>query len=133
MPLVAFDNPCALRSRALETLARHSIPFVISAEAMQLAGVQAAVSAGLGVALMATLGKTPEGMVPLESLPRPEPLPLAVWSRQGLKATVSDSVSDVLCRLLATPDVIELAPRDFRRAKGALAASLLLTRDHPIV
>jgi DNA-binding transcriptional LysR family regulator len=117
--LVAFNNPCALRSRALETLARHSIPVVIGAEAMQLAGVQAAVSAGLGVALMATLGRAPEGMVALEGLPRPEPLPLAVWSRQGLRATVSDYIADALRRLLAAPQLTELAPHDFTRAKGA--------------
>ncbi|HEY6787533.1 MAG TPA: LysR family transcriptional regulator [Trebonia sp.] len=117
--LVAFNNPCALRSRALETLARHSIPVVISAEAQQLAGVQAAVSAGLGVALMATLGQAPEGMVAQANLPRPEPLPLAVWSRQGLNATVSDSVSDALRRLLTAPELTGLAPHDFTRAKGA--------------
>jgi DNA-binding transcriptional LysR family regulator len=109
MSLVAFNNPCALRSRALETLARHSIPVVIGAEAQQLAGVQAAVSAGLGVALMATLGQAPLGMVALENLPRPEPLPLAVWSRPGLNATVSDYVSDALRLLLTVPEKAAVA------------------------
>jgi DNA-binding transcriptional LysR family regulator len=117
--LIAFNNPCVLRSRALETLARHSIPIVMGAEAQQLAGVQAAVIAGLGVALMATLGQTPEGMVAVDYLPRPEPLPLAVWSRQGLNATVSDRVSDALRRLLGVPEPAEFASHDFIRAKGA--------------
>jgi DNA-binding transcriptional LysR family regulator len=119
--LVAFNNPCVLRSRALETLARHSIPVVIGSEAQQLAGVQAAVSAGLGVALMATLGQTPEGMVALENLPRPEPLSLAVWSRQGLNAAVSDYVCAALRRLLGAPGLGAAVPHDFPRASGALS------------
>lgn len=87
--VVAFDEPCALRTRALETLARHSITADIAAEAIQLAGVQAAVSAGLGVALMATLGQTPEGLTPRHDLPTPEPLSLHVCSRPGLPDTVA--------------------------------------------
>lgn len=106
--LIAFNSPCVLRSRALETLARHSIPVVMGAEAQQLAGVQAAVIAGLGIALMATLGQAPEGMVALDDLPRPEPVPLAVWCREGVKAAVSDHVCAALRRLLAVPQFAEL-------------------------
>ena len=43
VPLVAFDDPCALRSRALETLSAHGIPVEVNCEAAHLAGVQAAV------------------------------------------------------------------------------------------
>jgi hypothetical protein len=42
--------------------------------------------------------------VALENMPRPEPLPIAVWSRQGLNANVSDYVSNALRRLLTAPD-----------------------------
>lgn len=96
VPVVAFDNPCALRTRALETLSAHAIPAVIGAEAMQLAGVQAAVGAGLGVALMATLGETPAGLVPRTDLPTPEPLRLHVCGRQGLPSQVVGVVADML-------------------------------------
>ena len=96
VPVVAFDNPCALRTRALETLSAHGLAAVVGAEAMQLAGVQAAVGAGLGVALMATLGQTPEGLVPRSDLPTPEPLQLFVCARQGLPSQVSDLVTDVI-------------------------------------
>jgi DNA-binding transcriptional LysR family regulator len=119
LPLVAFDNPCVLRTRALETLARHTIPVVMGAEAQQLAGVQAAVMAGQGVALMATLGQTPEGLVTADDLPRPEPVPLTVWCRQGLKPTVSDCVSDALRRLLGVRGLAALAAPDFTRAASA--------------
>jgi len=119
LSLVAFDAPCALRSRALETLAVHSVPVIIGTEAPQLAGVQAAVSAGLGVALMATLGQAPTGLVARDDLPVPEPLPLAVWSRPGVPAAASSAVSDALRRLLAAPKLAELVPRNFVLAKGA--------------
>jgi DNA-binding transcriptional LysR family regulator len=101
LPVVAFDTPCALRTRALQTLSHHSIPVVIGAEALQLAGVQAAVSAGLGVALMATLGQTPEGLTARGDLPAPEPIPLAVWSRPGLAPTVTEHVAGALRGMLA--------------------------------
>jgi DNA-binding transcriptional LysR family regulator len=119
LPVVAFDDPCALRSRALETLSGHSIPVIIRAEAMQLAGVHAAVIAGLGVALMATLEQTPEGLEARDELPRADPIPLAMWSRQGLAPAVSRHVSRALRRLLAAPAVTEPPPRPFILAQGA--------------
>lgn len=100
VPVVAFDNPCALRNKALETLASHGIPAVVGAEAIQLAGVQAAVGAGLGVALMATLGQTPEGLVPRHDLPVPEPLRLFACPRPGLPARVAELAADAVRPLL---------------------------------
>jgi DNA-binding transcriptional LysR family regulator len=100
VPIVAFDDPCVLRTRALDTLTRHGLPAVIGAEAIQLAGVQAAVRAGLGVALMATLGQTPEGLIPRHDLPAPAPLPISVWPRPGLPAEVLPRAADALRPLL---------------------------------
>src|SRR5580698_1433196 len=119
LPVVAFDSPCALRTRALETLSNHSIPVVIRAEAMQLAGVHAAVTAGLGVALLATLEQTPEGLQAQDDLPRAEPIPLAVWSRQGLAPAVSLHVSGALSRLLAAPAQSPQPPQRLALAQGA--------------
>lgn len=118
LPLVAFDNPCALRSRALDTLASRGIPAVIGAEATQLAGVQAAVGAGLGVALMATLGQAPDGLTARTDLPAPDPLPLGVWSRQGLPEGVAATVSTALRELLECPSPTVPA-RAFELVKGA--------------
>ncbi|MFL6121977.1 LysR substrate-binding domain-containing protein [Actinophytocola sp.] len=102
VPLVAFDSPCALRTRALETLAAYGIHAEIGAEASQLAGVHAATAAGLGVALLATFGTIPEGLVARRDLPPSEPLPLTVWRRQGLDGTVGRCAIASLRRLLAT-------------------------------
>jgi hypothetical protein len=103
IPVVAFDDPCALRSRALDTLAEHGVPAEISAEAIQLAGVQAAIGAGLGVALMATRGQTPEGLAARDDLPKPRPLPLAIWSRHGLSADITRAAADAVQQLLGEP------------------------------
>jgi DNA-binding transcriptional LysR family regulator len=100
VPLAAFDDPCALRSRALETLAEHGLATEISAEATHLAGVQAAVGAGQGVALMATLGQTPEGLAPRDDLPKPRPLPLAVWARKGLSVEIIHAAAMAMTDLL---------------------------------
>ena len=101
VPIVAFDQPCALRNRALETLADHGIPAVVGAEATQLAGVQAAVAAGLGVALLATLGQTPSGLVPCDDLPPAEPLRLFVSARPDLPDAIAERTAGALRPLLA--------------------------------
>jgi DNA-binding transcriptional LysR family regulator len=101
IPLVAFDDPCALRSRALETLSAHGIPVEVNCEAAHLAGVQAAVRAGLGIGLMATLGQTPDGLVARDDLPVPQPITLSVWPKRGLPTDLTEEVADSLRRLLA--------------------------------
>lgn len=93
--VVAFDNPCELRRRALETLSEADVPAVVGTEATQLAGVQAAVAAGLGVALMA-LDEPPPGLVRVDSLPVPEPLQLYVCPRPDLDPEVVEAVAGVL-------------------------------------
>lgn len=106
IPVAAFDDPCALRTRALDTLAEHGVPAEIGAESAQLAGVQAAVGAGLGVALMATLGQTPEGLVARVDLPPPRPIPLHLWSRRGLSPAIVDAAVSAVSQLLVPPPVL---------------------------
>jgi DNA-binding transcriptional LysR family regulator len=101
VPLVAFDDPCALRSRALETLSGHGILAEVNCEAAHLAGVQAAVRASLGIGLMATLGQTPDGLIARDDLPSPESIALSVWPRRGLSLDLTEGVAESLRRLLA--------------------------------
>lgn len=99
--LVAFDDPCALRSRALETLAEHGLLAEVGCEAAHLAGVQAAVRAGLGVGLMATLGQRLDGLVARTDLPAPQPMALSVWARRGLPPDLAEGAAESLLRLLS--------------------------------
>ncbi|WP_280271770.1 LysR family transcriptional regulator [Nocardia wallacei] len=101
VPIVAFDSPCALRTRALETLSGLALPASIRAEAPQLSGVHAAVATGVGVALLATLGQTPEGLVPRPDLPAAQPLHLSVGVRPGLPTTTAKIAADALRPLLS--------------------------------
>lgn len=100
LPLVAFDAPCALRTRALETLAAHGVPAEVGCEAAHLAGVQAAVRAGLGIGLMATLGESADGLVARDDLPLARPLPLSLIPRRGLPADFASGAAHSLTRLL---------------------------------
>ncbi|MFC0221853.1 LysR family transcriptional regulator [Nocardioides zeicaulis] len=102
VPVVAFDSPCELRKRALQTLADHGVPATVGTEATQLAGVQAAVSAGLGVALMA-LDEPPAGLVAREDLPTPEPLMLYVCPRAGLADDLVSLATEAVSAVLAHP------------------------------
>jgi len=118
VPLVAFDDPCALRSRALETLSAHGIPVEVNCEAAHLAGVQAAVRAGLGVGLMATLGQAPDGLVARDDLPTPEPITLSVWPRRGLPRDLTEEVADSLRRLLTPSRLVWPPVRNILLATG---------------
>ena len=101
LPLVAIDEPCALRRRALDALAMHGIVADVVCDAAHLAGFQAAVRAGLGVGLMATVGQHPDGLVKRDDLPVPEPIPLSVWGRRGLSNAVLDRAAQSLREALA--------------------------------
>ncbi|MCE0763044.1 LysR family transcriptional regulator [Pseudonocardia kujensis] len=86
LPLVALDEPCAVRDRALTTLAAAARPVTVACEAAYLAGVLAAARAGLGIALLATMGSTPEGLVRRDDLPPVPALPMSVRCRAGMPA-----------------------------------------------
>jgi DNA-binding transcriptional LysR family regulator len=101
IPVVAFGEPCALRRRALETLAGHGLACEVVCDAAHLAGVRSAVRAGLGVGLMATAGEHPDGLVERFDLPGPGVMPLSVWARRGLSPSVVGSAVESLRGLLA--------------------------------
>lgn len=101
LPLVSIDEPCALRRRALDTLAEHGIAADVVCDAAHLAGFQAAVRAGLGVGLLATGGEHPEGMVQRSDLPAPAPMPLSVRARRGISMSLVDNAARSLRAILA--------------------------------
>ena len=70
---------------------------------MQLAGVQAAVGAGLGVALMATLGQTPDGLVRVPTCRRRTRSRSTYAPDPGPPKETAAQVAAVLRPLLALP------------------------------
>ena len=68
LPLVAFEAPCLMRSRAIEALDRAGIPWRIAFTSSSLSGIWAAVQAGLGITVRTPAGK-PEGLAILNELP----------------------------------------------------------------
>lgn len=112
--LVAFDSPSAIRSRALETLFQHGLSVEVGCESAHVAGMHAALRAGLGVGLMATLGEEADGLVARNDLPAPAPVPLSVWSRCHLPTDISCRAADLVRDMLhghtdAPPTTLRLA------------------------
>ncbi|OBI26894.1 LysR family transcriptional regulator [Mycobacterium sp. E1386] len=100
LQLVIFSEPCTLREPAFAILENHGIPYEIAAECGDLSGLYAAVRSGLGVALLPTIGKLPDGLCPAEGLPPANNASVLVRGRAGidpeLLSTVDDAVRDVL-------------------------------------
>jgi DNA-binding transcriptional LysR family regulator len=82
-PLIAIEEPCAIRKRALTTLAEHGIRTKVVADAAYLGGVLNAARARLGVTLLALAGPPPEGLVQRQDLPVAAPISLTARARQG--------------------------------------------------
>jgi len=74
LPLVMFDSPCLMRSRATDCLDRAGIPWRIVFISHSLSGIWAAVQAGLGVTLRTRIGMPQNLCVAGSILPQPEPL-----------------------------------------------------------
>ncbi|TDC61248.1 LysR family transcriptional regulator, partial [Streptomyces hainanensis] len=69
LPLVAVQEPCTIRHRALSVLSDHGIPAAVVCDAGYLAGVLDATRAGLGAALLAAVGPHPDGLERRDDLP----------------------------------------------------------------
>jgi DNA-binding transcriptional LysR family regulator len=82
-PLIAIEEPCTIRQRALTGLAEHGIRAEVIGEAATLAGVVNAARAGLGLSLLALAGPPPDGLV---EVPSPPPISLTARSRHGSDA-----------------------------------------------
>jgi DNA-binding transcriptional LysR family regulator len=82
-PLIAIEEPCAIRGRALAVLDEHGIPATVVGEAAALGGVLNATRAGLGVSLLALAGPPPEGLVEVPGLPSARSISLTARSRHG--------------------------------------------------
>jgi DNA-binding transcriptional LysR family regulator len=94
-PVVAFEEPCGLRQKALQALDHEGHLATITAESTSLDGVVAAVRAGLGVALLPSAGRTPPGLVPCRELPDLGRIGLHVAARRGIDPELERTACDV--------------------------------------
>jgi DNA-binding transcriptional LysR family regulator len=104
-PLIAIEEPCAIRARALSELAEHGIAARVVGEAAYLAGVVSAARAGLGISLLALPGPPPDGLTAVRQLPAAEPISFSARTRHG-----------------ADPQLTRVALRALRGALTARAA-----------
>ena len=86
LPLVAFEPPCGFRASGLAALDQAGVPWRLAFSSPSLAGVWAAVAAGLGVSMRTSAG-LPDGVRVLE---RSE-LGLPALPRIGLSLTASQA------------------------------------------
>lgn len=83
--LVAFEEPCALRERAMAALSAEGYRINVAAQSTTLEGVLAGVRAGLGVALLPSVaGRVPAGVVGRTDLPDVGSAGLNLMARRGL-------------------------------------------------
>ncbi|WP_151637858.1 LysR substrate-binding domain-containing protein [Noviherbaspirillum aerium] len=89
VPLVALESPCLMRTQATEALDRAGIPWRLVFTSPSLAGVWAAVAAGLGVTVRTRLG-LPSGLRALRledcGLPPLPSLELAMYKAEAESA-----------------------------------------------
>lgn len=97
---VAFDEPCAIRRRAVQVLSTAGLRPHVAAESPHLAGVHAAVRAGLGITLLPLIGEAPPGLVVRHDLPVVEPLDLEVRVRRGADPEIGRVAAAAVRRLV---------------------------------
>jgi DNA-binding transcriptional LysR family regulator len=103
LPLIAIEEPCAIRGRALAALGEQGIPMQVVGEAAYLAGVLNAARAGLGVSLLALAGPPPEGLVAVPGLPPAAPVGLSARSRPGADRRAAEVALRAATEALAAP------------------------------
>ncbi|GAA2849464.1 LysR family transcriptional regulator [Actinoplanes cyaneus] len=101
VPLVAIEEPCVLRRRAVAALSAHGRDPYVVCDSGYVAGVFDAVRAGLGVALMATAASTPEGLTRRTDLPPVTPAPVSLRIRAGADPALAEAVREGLRAVLA--------------------------------
>lgn len=110
-PLIAIEEPCAIRGRALTVLGQHGIRVKVVGDAAYLAGVLNAARAGLGVTLLALAGPPPEGLIERLDLPAVPPIGLTARARPGADPLVASIAFRVLRNTLAVRGPRERQPR----------------------
>ncbi|WP_416969595.1 LysR family transcriptional regulator [Streptomyces sp. 4F14] len=101
VPLVAIEDPCAIRRRAISTLAAHGVPATVVGDAGYLAGVLDIARTGQGVALLAAVGPAPDGLTPCAGLPPVPPIPMSALASPRTDRATAQAAFEAVRGLLA--------------------------------
>ncbi|MEV0222888.1 LysR family transcriptional regulator [Streptomyces sp. NPDC050704] len=101
VPLVAIEDPCAIRRRAIATLAAHGVTATVVGDAGYLAGVLDVARTGVGVALLASVGPAPDGLAPYGGLPPVTPIPMSALARPGVDPATAAAAFEAVRELLS--------------------------------
>jgi DNA-binding transcriptional LysR family regulator len=103
-PVVAIEEPCVLRRRALAALSGSGLDPYVVCDSGYVAGVLDAVRSGLGVALMAAAVTVPDGLAQRRDLPVVPPAALSLRSRSGSDPSLAVAVTAGLRAVLDVPE-----------------------------
>lgn len=99
-PVVAIEEPCVLRRRALTALAAKGLDPYVVCDSGYVAGVLDAVRTGLGVALLASSASVPDGLTRRDDLPSVPPALMSMRSRSGADPRIGEAVAVELRAIL---------------------------------
>jgi len=112
LPLIVLESPCLMRTAAIEALDRAGIPWRIAFTSASLAGLWAAVKAGLGVSVRTPLG-LPASVRALEpgegGLPALPTLGLGVFHAAAAATPAVERLSALILERLAEPGPVQAA------------------------
>ncbi|MGV9675588.1 LysR family transcriptional regulator [Nocardia sp. NPDC003482] len=89
--LVAFEEPCGLRRRAVHRLTDLGYEVAVTAESGNLDGVLAAAKAGLGIALLPFHTDIPTGITEVRPLPTMGAIDVRLIARRGLTPAIEST------------------------------------------
>ena len=100
LPLVMFDAPCQMRTRAIAALDRAGIAWRVVFTSPSLSGIWAAVQAGLGITLRSPIGLPRNLRIVEATLPAAGRIGITLWQNRSLnpeaQRVLHDSVSAAL-------------------------------------
>lgn len=102
LPLLLFDAPCLMRTRAIDALDHAAIPWRVAFTSRSLSGIWAAAAAGLGITLRSEFG-LPAGLQVLQhaALPQVADMGIALHLGQEILPPAAARLREILLAQLA--------------------------------
>lgn len=100
LPLVMFDAPCQMRSRAIAALDRAGIAWRVVFTSLSLSGIWAAVQAGLGITLRSPVGLPRHLQILDTPLPAAGHIGITLWQNPNLNPQAQRLLHDAVSAAL---------------------------------